>query len=76
LWRARRAGADAALVGPVFATASHPGARPLGPLLFAALARLSPLPVYALGGIEETTARRLKAAGAQGFAAIGAFAGA
>jgi thiamine-phosphate pyrophosphorylase len=76
LWLARRAGADAALVGPVFATASHPDARTLGPLRFAALARLSPLPVYALGGIDATTARRLKAAGAQGFAAIGAFAGA
>ncbi len=76
LWRARRAGVDAALVGPVFATASHPGARPLGPLRFARLARLSPLPVYALGGIDATTARRLKGTGAQGFAAIGAFAGA
>lgn len=76
LWRARRAGADAALVGPVFATASHPGARPLGPVRFAALARLSPLPVYALGGIDATTARRLNGTGAQGFAAIGAFAGA
>ncbi len=74
LWRARRAGVDAALVGPVFATASHPGARPLGPLRFARLARLSPLPVYALGGIDASTARRLKGIGAQGFAAIGAFA--
>lgn len=76
LWRAQRAGADAALVGPVFATASHPGARPLGPVRFAVLARLSPLPVYALGGIEESTARRLTGTGMQGLAAIGAFSGA
>lgn len=70
--RAAALGVDAVLVGPVFVTASHPQARPIGPLRFARLVRLSPLPVYALGGIDETRARRLLNSGAAGFAAIGA----
>ena len=74
LWRARRAGADAALLSPVFATASRPGARPLGAGRFAAMARRAPLPVYALGGIDAVRARRLGASGAAGIAALGALA--
>jgi thiamine-phosphate pyrophosphorylase len=72
LINAQRAGADAALLAPVFATASHPGARPIGPVRFAALVHKSPLPVIALGGIDAITARRLKESGAAGLAAIGA----
>lgn len=67
---AARAGADAALLSPVFATASHPGARPLGPVRFAALAGAAPLPVYALGGIGPAARARLAACGAAGFAGI------
>ncbi len=74
LWRAYRAGADAALLGPVFATPSRPEARSLGPVRFAALVRAAPLPVYALGGINPRTARRLAGTGAQGLAAVAAFA--
>lgn len=73
----RRAAAlevDAVLLAPVFATASHPQARPIGPLHFARLVRASPLPVYALGGIDGAAARRLLNSGAAGFAAIGALA--
>ena len=73
LVRAARAGACAALLSPVFPTASHPGARPLGPVRFAALARSAPLPVYALGGIDPRRARRLAGTGACGLAGIGAF---
>lgn len=76
LARARRAGADLVLLSPVFATHSHEHARPLGAVRFAALARRAPLAVYALGGIDERSARRLKASGASGIAAIGAFSGA
>ena len=72
---AHRAGADAALLAPVFATASHPGAPTLGPVRFAALACASPLPVIALGGIDARTAPRLKASGAAGLAAISGLAG-
>ncbi len=71
MWRARRAGADAALLSPVFATASHPGAPTLGALRFAAWANQAPLPVYALGGINAGTARRLTDSRAVGLAGIG-----
>lgn len=56
---ARRARADAVLLSPVFPTRSHPGARTLGPLRFLLLARRSPVPVIALGGMNAETARRL-----------------
>ena len=72
LFRAARLGADAAILGPVFPTASHPGATPLGPLRFARFCRKSPIPVYAIGGVGPRTALRLKASGAIGFAGIGA----
>ena len=64
-------GADAALLAPVFATASHPGARALGPRRFAALVRTSPIPVYALGGIGPANVRLLGSSGAVGIAGIG-----
>ena len=71
LLAAAAAGADAALLSPVFVTASHPGVRPLGPQRFAALAAACPLPVYALGGIDGARARRLRGSGAVGIAGIG-----
>lgn len=64
-------GVDAVLLSPVFATRSHPGAPTIGPLRFARWVRDSPLPVYALGGIDVPGARRLRHSGAAGFAAIG-----
>ncbi|MBK8208716.1 MAG: thiamine phosphate synthase [Rhodospirillales bacterium] len=70
--RAAALGANAVLLAPVFATASHPGAPAIGPLQFARLVWSSPLPVYALGGIDAATAQRLLRSGAAGFAAIGA----
>jgi thiamine-phosphate pyrophosphorylase len=72
VFRAARLGADAAILGPVFATASHPGRRPLGHLRLARICRQSPIPVYAVGGIGPGTARRLKGSGAAGIAGIGA----
>jgi thiamine-phosphate pyrophosphorylase len=70
LFRAARIGADAALLGPVFPTASHPERPALGALLLARLARTSPLPVVALGGISLLGARRLKDARLVGIAGI------
>lgn len=72
---AERAGVDAVLLSPVFATASHPDAGEghiLGPLRFARLVHASPLPTYALGGISPATAGRLRGSGAVGIAAISA----
>ena len=70
LLAAARAGADAALLSPVFHTASHPEARPLGPHHFSRLVRRAGLPVYALGGIDDANAPLLLASGAIGIAGI------
>ena len=68
LRQARRA--DLVLLSPAFATRSHPGAAPLGPLRFRLLAARSQAPVIALGGMNPRTANRL---GWPRWAAIDAF---
>ena len=72
LVRARRAGADAAILSPAFETGSHPGRMSLGPARFAALVRSVDLPVYALGGVNNETAARLTGGRAVGIAAVSA----
>ncbi|MDB5699440.1 MAG: hypothetical protein JWN69_2244 [Alphaproteobacteria bacterium] len=67
---AERAGADLLFLSPAFATQSHQGAIPLGPLRFARLALEARLPVVALGGMTPARARRLAASGIHGWAAI------
>ncbi len=64
--------ADAVLLSPVFATASHPGAVVLGAIRARLIARASPVPVYALGGIDTKTVRNLNGADFAGVAAISA----
>ncbi len=71
---ASRAGAHAAVVSPVFPSASPSAGRPLGPVRFAALVRAARLPVYALGGVNARTARRLAGTRAAGLAAVEALA--
>lgn len=71
LARAAGLGADCALLSPVFATASHPGAATLGAIRFALWARRAGLPVIALGGVNAGSARSLRFAA--GLAAIGGF---
>lgn len=69
-----RAGATLVFVSPLFATRSHPGARALGPLRAAAIARGLPVAVIALGGVDERRYRRqLRALGFAGYAAIDAW---
>ena len=60
LGAARRAGADAVLLSPVFPTRSHPGSATLGPVRFRLLAAQAAVPVIALGGMTARTARRLE----------------
>jgi len=62
--------ADLILLSPLFPTRSHPGARALGSLAFAKLARATCLPVIALGGVHRQDRRRLQSLGAHGWAAI------
>ena len=70
--RAAEAGADYASLSPVFAPSSK--SSPLPPLGIEALraaCRLSPIPIYALGGIDGPRAARAREAGAHGAAVIG-----
>jgi thiamine-phosphate pyrophosphorylase len=62
--------ADAVFLAPVFATGSHPGRRSLSPSRANAIARLSRVPVYALGGITAVNARRISGPNYAGLAAI------
>ncbi len=70
---AAEAGADLAVLGPAFETESHPGLEYLGAARFRALAAAAPLPVLALGGVDEANASLLSAKNVVGLAAIGAF---
>ena len=69
----KAARADLIFLSPVFATRSHPGARPLGRNAFVRLACLSRAPVIALGGMNRTRCASL--AHAHGWAAIDALTG-
>jgi thiamine-phosphate pyrophosphorylase len=70
---AEAAGAAFVFLSPVFATRSHPKARPLGAEGFEALARQTNLPVIALGGMDEARGRKLAKRGAYGWAGIDAW---
>lgn len=80
LRRAEQAGADAALISPVFASKSHPktfkdGGLVLGVEGFDNMCNQTGLPLYALGGIIRNTAPALASSGAVGLAAIRGFEG-
>jgi thiamine-phosphate pyrophosphorylase len=72
--RARRAGAAALVISPVFESRSPSAGRPIGPLALARWVRAVGGPVYALGGVSVTTARALGMTGVVGLAAIEALA--
>ena len=63
---------DAVFLSPVFATSSHKEVRPLTPVRAAFIAALSPVPVYALGGVTARNAALLAPA-FSGIAAISLF---
>jgi thiamine-phosphate pyrophosphorylase len=68
---AQRAGADRVFVSPVFATRSHPGAPALGAIRFGRMVQ-GVTGMIALGGLDARRARRLRALGSSGWAAIDA----
>lgn len=69
LARAGAEGCHYATLSPIFASPSKPGyGPPLGPEVLGD----APLPVYALGGVDETNATACMAAGAAGVAVMGA----
>ena len=67
-------GADAALLAPVFVTASHRERQALGPTRVRLMAAQAVMPVYALGGIDARNAGLLQHSRLTGLAAIGALA--
>lgn len=73
LRRAKASGCALVMLSPVFATDSHPNARPLGILRFSRMARISDSNVIGLGGITPAHAKRLNLSPAFGIAAIGAW---
>jgi len=68
LKQAAHIGVDFVVLGPVKPTPSHPQARPLGWEHFAELVRGTPMPVYALGGLDRADLDTAIAGGAHGIA--------
>ncbi|MBX6421519.1 MAG: Nudix family hydrolase [Nevskia sp.] len=71
--RAAALGADALVLGPVQATASHPQSAGLGWARFQALRGLAPQTVYAIGGLGPERLAEARQHGAQGVAGISAY---
>ena len=65
---AEQAGMDAALISSVFASKSKSAGTPLGPARFRTWSAQTPLPLYALGGVNAGNVDQVAAAG--GVAAI------
>jgi len=72
LAHAAKLGLDYVVVGPVKATASHPGAVPLGWEAIEALISGQPMPVYAIGGLGRADLPEARRRGAHGVALLSA----
>jgi 8-oxo-dGTP diphosphatase len=70
LRRAEELGCDFALLSPVQATQSHPGATHLGWENFAAIAAGASIPVYALGGLTQADMQTAWSHGAHGISLL------
>ena len=66
-------GADAVVVSAAFPSSSPSAGWALGPIRLALLTRAAHGPVYALGGINNKTARLLRSTGLVGLAAVDGF---
>jgi thiamine-phosphate diphosphorylase len=71
--RAEIEGADFVIFGPVWPSASHPDAEPVGVDALSSVAHALRIPVLAIGGVTEERIAECLAAGAAGYAAIGLF---
>ncbi len=68
---AAQLGCDYALLSPVLPTRSHPDTSALGWEVFARLIQDTPMPVYALGGMQADLLETARAHGAHGIAMLG-----
>ncbi|MFH1600468.1 MAG: Nudix family hydrolase [Pseudomonadota bacterium] len=73
LAQAEQLGLDFAVLGPVRATESHPGAPAMGWDQFSRLREAVSLPIYALGGLRPADVATARRHGGQGVAGIRAF---
>lgn len=73
LAQAAALGFDAAVLGPVQATATHPGAATLGWSGFTMVRSTAALPVFAIGGLDVPQLDAARTANAQGIAGISAY---
>lgn len=71
--RAAAMGVDMVLCSPIFKTQSHSGAKGMGIHRLSRRIERSPLPVAALGGINDATLKKLNGTGLAAFAAIDGF---
>lgn len=71
--QAESEGADFVIFGPVWQSASHPGAEPAGLAALERVVRAVKIPVLAIGGVTEARIAECHKAGAAGYAAIGMF---
>jgi thiamine-phosphate pyrophosphorylase len=71
--RGLAAGADAVVVSAIFPSRSPSAGPAMGPLRLAQLVRRAGGPVYALGGVNNKTARTLRSTGLVGLAAVDGF---
>jgi 8-oxo-dGTP diphosphatase len=72
LEQAEKLGLDYAVLGPVKATASHPGAAPMGWDRFETLARDRTMPIHAIGGLTRADLPEARRRGAHGVALLSA----
>lgn len=70
LGAARASHADAVVISVAFPSRSGSATTALGPIRLAALVRAAARPAYALGGVNDKTARRLLDVGLIGLAAV------
>jgi len=68
--KAEKLGADYISVGPIFATPSKPGRKPVGIKLLKKVLKKVKAPVVAIGGIDITNFDQVREAGCQRFAVI------
>ena len=71
--RAQNIGVDFIYLSPVLETGSHPEQQGMGWGVFEDLVSIAKVPVYALGGMNESHMSQAIAAGAQGIASISAW---
>ena len=67
-FKATQQGADYLGVGTIFDTTTKQGLTAKGPEFIQKIREVSPLPIYAIGGIDSSNAQQVKDAGADGVA--------